>query len=63
MNFGEMKLNFFFFNLLITVLYVYSQTPAFGGISLALRGNDALGAFGAPFRAPAAPILRRLRRR
>ena len=31
-----------------------SRTPAFGGISLALRGR---GGFGAPVRAPAAPIL------
>ena len=30
-----------------------SRTPAFGGISLALRGR---GAFGAPVRAPVAPI-------
>ena len=36
------------------------ETPAFDGISLALRGS---GAFGATFRAPLAPIWRRLRRR
>ena len=35
------------------------ETTAFGGISLALRGN---GAFGTAFRAPPAPIWRRLRR-
>ena len=34
-------------------IYIYSRTPAFGGISLALRGR---GAFGAPVRAPAALI-------
>ena len=36
-----------------TTIRLYSRTPAFGGISLALRG---LGALGAPVRAPAAPI-------
>ena len=30
------------------------EIPAFGGISLTLRGKGALGA---PFRAPAAPVL------
>ena len=36
------------------------EIPAFGGISLALRGNSA---FGAALRVPPAPILHRLRRR
>ena len=38
----------FYFSIILN-----SQTPAFGGISLALRGR---GAFGAPVRAPVAPI-------
>ena len=42
------------------VLEIHSRTPAFGGISLVPQGY---GAFGAAFRVPAAPILRRLRRR
>ena len=45
-----------------TELYVYIYTreiPAFGRISLALRGN---GATGAAFRAPSAPRLGRTRR-
>ena len=37
-------------------IYIYNtrKIPAFGGISLALRGN---GAFGAAFRVPSAPRL------
>ena len=38
---------------IIRILYT-REIPAFGGTSLALRGN---GAFGAAFRAPTAPIL------
>ena len=36
---------------------INSRTPAFGGISLALRGSGAVGAaFGAPVGAPTVPI-------